>query len=145
MDKRMRLFIQEQKNLTFCTSVNEQPYCANCFYAYLPEEKTLVFKSSEKTQHIQNGLVNGHVAGTILPDIGKTGEVRGAQFSGLFEAAAGDLLPAAKRCYYAKHPVALMMKGELWIIKLSYVKLTDNSFGFGNKLIWEKTAEQISR
>lgn len=138
MDKRMSSFIQEQKNLTFCTAVNNEPYCANCFYAFISEENVLVFKSSDTTQHILNALANNSVAGTIVPDLRKVGEIKGVQFAGEFSAASGDMLARAKTSYYTKNPMALVMKGELWCIRLTSVKFTDNTLGFGSKLSWER-------
>ena len=138
MDKRMSTFIQEQKNLTLCTAVNNEPYCASCFYAFISEENMLVFKSSGTTQHILNALANNLVAGTIVPDVRKVGEIIGAQFSGQFAAASGDILNRAKKVYYGKNPMALVIKGELWTIRLTNVKLTDNTLGFGSKLSWER-------
>jgi len=137
MDKRMTSFIKDQKSLCLCTAVNDEPYCANCFYAFLEEDNILVFKSSEKTRHILNALVNNRIAGTIVQDLNKIGEITGIQFTGQFAPAVGDILSKAKMAYYTKNPMALVMKGELWIISLKYVKLTDNKLGFGNKLVWE--------
>jgi uncharacterized protein YhbP (UPF0306 family) len=138
MDPKISAFIQEQKNMSICTSVHDEPWCACCFYVFLPEEKILVFKSSDKTRHILNALENNKVAGTILADIKGIGEIRGVQFTGLFSSAEDNLLKQARKTYYAKNPVALIMKGDLWAVKLSTVKFTDNSAGFANKLTWAR-------
>lgn len=138
MDKRMKSFIKEQRNLTLCTSVNNIPSCANCFYAYMSEGDFLVFKSNKKTKHIANALINYNIAGTIIPDISKIGNIKGIQFTGMLIVPTGDLLDKAKKTYYARHPFALPMAGEIWMTELISVKMTDNTLGFGNKLIWEK-------
>lgn len=138
MDKKIQSFMEGQKNLTFCTAVDNNPYCASCFYAYLPEGNFIVFKSNEKSTHICNALINDNVAGTIIPDLDKTGTIRGIQFVGKFIVPTGDLLEQAKKIYYSKYPFAVVVPGDFWTIELVSIKMTDNTLGFGKKLAWEK-------
>jgi uncharacterized protein len=139
MDKKIQLFLQEQKNLTICTSVDDNPYCASCFYAYCPEDDLLIFKSGRETKHILNALINNKVAGTVIPDIHKIATIRGIQFTGRFYAPKGELLERVKSIYYKRHPLALATPGELWVTELVSLKMIDNTLGFGKKLVWEKT------
>ena len=138
MDKKIESFINEQKNLTLCTTIDNNPYCANCFYVYSGEDNFLVFKSDRTTKHIANALINDNVAGTIIPDISKIGTIKGIQFTGKFIAPADKLLEKAKSIYYNRFPFALPMTGEIWVIELISVKMTDSTLGFGKKLTWEK-------
>ena len=139
MDKKIQSFIESQKNITFCTSVNNKPYCASCFYAFMVEGNFIVFKSDEKSIHISNALINDKVAGTIIPDLDKTGTIKGIQFTGNFIVPTGDLLELAKKKYYSKFPFAKIVGGDIWAIELVSIKMTDNTLGFGKKLTWEKT------
>ncbi len=138
MDKKIQSFMESQKNLTFCTVSDNVPYCASCFYAYMSENNFIVFKSDKKTKHIVNALVNDNVAGTITPDIDKTGTIKGIQFTGKFNSPEGDFLEQAKKIYYGKFPFGRVVPGDLWIIELLSIKMTDNTLGFGKKLAWEK-------
>ncbi len=137
MDAQIENFIGSQKNMTLCTSINNTPECANCFYTFMPDGDYLIFKSKKTTGHVSHALVNNKVAGTILPDISKIGSIKGIQFSGVFLEPQEDLLEKAKKIYYSKFPLALGISGELWLIKLTYTKMTDNTLGFGKKLLWE--------
>ena len=137
MDAQIENFIGSQKNMTLCTSINNTPECANCFYTFMPDGDYLIFKSKKTTGHVSHALVNNKVAGTILPDISKIGSIKGIQISGVFLEPQEDLLEKAKKIYYSKFPLALGISGELWLIKLTYTKMTDNTLGFGKKLIWE--------
>ncbi len=139
MDKRIETFIEKQKNLTLCTCENNVPYCANCFYAFMSDEKMLIFKSGSATKHISQALKNNTVAGTILPDLDKTGTIKGIQFSGNFSAPANNLLDKARKAYYKKFPFAIAIAGEIWVIELVTIKMTDNTLGIGKKLTWERT------
>ena len=141
MDKKIESFIEEQKNLTFCTAVDNVPNCANCFYAYIRESQFLIFKSNRKTKHIANALINNNVAGTIIPDISKIGIIKGIQFEGKFIIPKDRLLEKAKKVYYVKYPFALPVPGEIWMIELIFVKMTDNTLGFGGKLEWAVQVE----
>ncbi|MBX7202178.1 MAG: pyridoxamine 5'-phosphate oxidase family protein [Bacteroidia bacterium] len=142
MDQRISSFIKAQKNLTFCTSEENIPYCSNCFYAFVEQWQCLVFKSNQSTRHIQHALKNPHVAGTILPDLGKIGSIQGIQFTGKFCAVSGKKVDVAKKAYYSRHPMALTMRGDLWVISLMEIKMTDNTFGFGGKVHWQRTNEE---
>ncbi|MES2285634.1 MAG: pyridoxamine 5'-phosphate oxidase family protein [Bacteroidota bacterium] len=137
MDEKIQSFMDNQKNLTFCTAADNTPHCASCFYSYISEGDLIVFKSDKNTKHIINALSNDKVAGTIMPDVGKVGTIRGIQFSGKFKIPKDDLLVQAKKKYYGKYPFALAMAGDLWVIELQFVKMTDNTLGFGKKIIWE--------
>ncbi len=141
MDKKIQSFIESEKNLTFCTAVDNTPQCASCFYAYITEGDFIVFKSDPKTKHISNALINEKVAGTIIPDLDKTGTIKGIQFVGKFIAPQGDLLEEAKKKYYLKFPFSLVMPGDLWVIELISIKMTDNTLGFGKKLDWAKAVK----
>jgi uncharacterized protein YhbP (UPF0306 family) len=33
----------------------------------------------------------------------------------------------------------MLMDTHLWVVKLTYIKMTDNRLGFGKKLIWENS------
>ena len=139
MDKKIQSFIESQKNMTFCTALDNVPYCASCFYAYTSEGNYIVFKSDEKSKHIINALSNNKIAGTIIPDLDKIGTIRGIQFTGKFIVPTGDLLDLAKKKYYSKFPFAVVVDGDMWALELTSIKMTDNTLGFGKKLNWEKT------
>lgn len=144
MDKTIEQFLDAEKNLTFCTSVENIPHCVNCFYTFIADGNLLVFKSDSKTRHIENARLNNRIAGTIVPNIHKVGKIKGVQFTGKFFQPEGDILKTARKKYYLKHPIALTLPGELWAIELLTVKMIDNTLGFGKKVLWEKTVSEKS-
>ena len=89
----------------------------------------------------QKTLINNNVAGSILVDKTEIGKIKGIQFNGTFLSPKDALLKDAQKAYYFKYPYAAAMKGDLWVIELTSVKFTDNTLGFGKKLIWEKIIE----
>ena len=144
MDKKIQTFISSQKNLTFCTVIDNIPHCANCFYALIEEDNIIVFKSDSNTKHIINALQNDNIAGTILPDISKTGMIKGIQFTGIFINPKNELLKKAKNNYYKKYPFSKVVPGDFWALELLSIKMTDNTLSFGKKLIWENPSPKAS-
>ena len=137
-NKKIWPFVSKQTVLNFATSAKDIPWCASCFYAFDEENKYLIFKTDNQSRHMQEALKQGFVAGTVLPDKLKTGIVKGIQFQGKMIVEDKKSLKQAKKVYYRKFPYAKVMAGDIAVIKLTLVKLTDNKLGFGKRLIWER-------
>ncbi|HWR33915.1 MAG TPA: pyridoxamine 5'-phosphate oxidase family protein [Chitinophagaceae bacterium] len=141
MKDKIDKYIGKQTCATICC-VDEQgwPYCFNCFFSYDSSKSLLFYKSSPDTQHQLCLSKNPSVAGTILPDRLNLLQVKGVQFTGIVLPVNHPLAENASVDYYKKHPVALAIKGEIWVIQINSIKFTDNSLGFGKKLIWDRPA-----
>ncbi len=138
VDSRVIKFFRKHHVLTIATSVNNEPWCASCFYVYLEKENTLVFTTDPGTRHGKEFLKNQLVAGSVVLETMVTGKIRGIQFQGTVTEPDGDPATKVKSAYLKKFPVAMLMDTHLWILKLTYIKYTDNRLGFGKKLIWAK-------
>jgi uncharacterized protein YhbP (UPF0306 family) len=140
IDRRIIRFFRKHHVLTVATTVDNEPWCANCFYVYIEEENSLVFTTDMDTRHGQEFLKNPLVAGSVVLETMVTGKIRGIQFQGLVSEPAGDLLARAKSRYLKRFPIATLMDTHLWIVKLTHIKMTDNRLGFGKKIIWTHDA-----
>lgn len=136
IDSRVVKFFRKHHVLTIATTMKNEPWCANCFYVYLEEENALVFTTDGDTRHGKEFIENPLVAGSVVLETMVIGKIRGIQFQGTVSEPEGDLLARAKSGYLKRFPVAALMDTRLWIVKLTHVKMTDNRFGFGKKLIW---------
>ncbi|MBX2960755.1 MAG: pyridoxamine 5'-phosphate oxidase family protein [Flavobacteriales bacterium] len=138
MDKKILSYIQKNKVLTIATCVDNQPYCAICFYVFDIENKVLIFLSDNVTRHISEALKNKQVAGTITTKVTTVAKIQGIQFTGEF--INPDKLQANifYDKYYEKFPFAKAKPSPIWGIKLTSIKMTDNTLGFGKKLLWEE-------
>jgi len=136
VDRKIVSFFRKHHVLTIATSVNNEPWCANCFYVYLEDENALVFTTDINTRHGQEFLKNNVVAGSVVLETMVIGKIRGIQFQGMVSEPEGELIPKARTAYLKRFPVAILMDTRLWIVKLSYIKMTDNRLGFGKKLIF---------
>ena len=135
IDHRIIRFFRKHHVLIIATTVDNEPWCANCFYVYI-EENSLVFTTDKDTRHGQEFLKNPLVAGSVVLETMVVGKIRGIQFQGVVSEPDGDLLKKAKKGYLKRFPVAALMDTHLWIVKLTHIKMTDNRFGFGKKVIW---------
>lgn len=136
VDQKIIKFFKKHHVLTIATTVNDEPWCANCFYVYLEEENALVFTSGTDTRHGQEFLKNARVAGSVVLETLVIGMIRGIQFQGIVTLAEGEILSRAKSAYLKRFPVAALMETHLWVVSLTNIKMTDNRLGFGKKLIW---------
>jgi len=137
-DNKITEFIKKHHVLTLATSLNNQPWCANCFYAYLEEENTLVFTSNEQTRHIHEGMKNRSIAGSIVLETEIIGKIQGIQFEGQLVRSQEKDAGTFKKCYLKRFPYAIITGTPIWGIELNHIKFTDNRLGFGKKLIWKK-------
>lgn len=136
IDRKIVKFFKKHHVLTVATSVYNVPWCANCFYAYIEEENALVFTTEDDTRHGREFILNPVVSGSVVLETMVTGKIRGIQFSGTASKPSGSMFEIARKNYLRRFPVARFMDIHLWIVRLNYIKMTDNRLGFGKKLIW---------
>lgn len=102
----------------------------------MESENALVFTTDVDTRHGREFGLNSLVAGTIALETRIPGKIRGVQFQGRVSVAGGERLKRARRSYLKRFPYAVAMDIYLWIIDITFLKLTDNRLGFGKKLLW---------
>ena len=129
-------FIRRHHVLTLATvSADGMPYCSNAFYAYDSVRNVLIFTSDDATRHVAEMRDRADVAVSIVLETRIVGRIRGVQICG--RAVEGD--DADRRVYLKRFPYAAAMGATtLWRIEPVFMKLTDNTLGFGKKLIWER-------
>ena len=138
-DKIIIEFLKKHHVLTLATSVDNQPWCCNCFYAFLKEEMVLVFTSDEKTKHIQNSLQNCKVAGSVVLETSVVGKIQGIQLTGTLNESQGELATKVQLTYLKRFPFAVLSNTKLWVFSIETAKMTDNRLGFGKKILWHRS------
>ena len=134
MDERFIKFIKKHHVLTLATVNGEgMPYVANCFYAFDTKRNLFVFTSDLATRHGAEMAANSSVALSIVLETRIVGRVQGLQATG--RSLRGD--DEARRCYIKRFPYAAAADLELWMVEPTMMKLTDNTLGFGKKLVWQ--------
>ncbi len=137
IDEKIIRFLRKHHVLTISTSVDNEPWCANCFYVYLEDENALVFTSDPETRHAQEFLKNKLVAGSVVLETPVVGKIRGIQFQGIVSEPEGELAEKVNNAYLKRFPVAMLMETRLWVVHLNLIKMTDNRLGFGRKILWK--------
>jgi uncharacterized protein YhbP (UPF0306 family) len=138
VDKIIIEFLKKHHVLTLATSVNNEPWCANCFYSFIKDDMVLVFTSDSKTKHIQDISQNATVAGSIVLETSVVGKIQGIQFTAIVTESTKDLTSKAHISYLKRFPFAVLANTSLWSVTLQSVKMTDNRLGFGKKLYWKR-------
>jgi uncharacterized protein YhbP (UPF0306 family) len=129
-------FIKEHHVLTMASCKDGIPWCANCFYVWLNDEQAFVFTSDLDTRHIKDTIEKPIVAGSVLLETRTVGKIRGLQFQATMEKAEDNLYKVCRKSYIKKYPYAVLAKTELWLLRVSHFKMTDNRLGFGKKQYW---------
>jgi uncharacterized protein YhbP (UPF0306 family) len=137
IQNNIREYLNSNKISTVCFVDKEgNPYCINCFYAFDETNNLLIFKSSLGTTHHEFIKPAGCVSGTILPNKIDFLKIKGVQFlAKLLSTKEVDELKLSFK-YIKQHPMSIAIGGYIWAARLEFVKLTDNTLGFGNKITW---------
>ena len=61
--QQIERFVRQHRVLTLATCVAEEPWCAHCFYVYMPEHQSFFFASDSTPNHIEHACPNQYVAG----------------------------------------------------------------------------------
>ncbi len=138
MDERIVRFLKKHHVLTLATAADGGAYCAHVFYAWLEAERAFVFTSSLETKHAQDALAHPEVAGSVVLETRVVANVQGAQLLGRMYRPEGEALKKAKARYLKRFPYAVVADLDLWLFEVTWVKFTDNTLGFGKKLLWER-------
>ena len=138
MEQNIIDFIESNRVAGICfLNEKNEPHCISCFYVFDKENKILIIKSTQGTEHSALTGKKSQVAGTITPEQFDPLKIKGIQFKGeIIETEKLNAFDLSKQ-YYLKYPFAMVMPGYLWAVKLNSVKFTDNTAGFGNKTIWK--------
>ena len=138
LNPRISEFLHKHHVLTLATCAENLPWCANCFYVWLEESASFVFTSDDNTKHIQDLKEGNLVAGSVVLETEAIGKIRGIQFTGKLFKPEEETAKISKKAYLKRFPYAVLMKTNIWVLEVDYIKMTDNRLGFGKKLIWER-------
>ncbi|MDD2567745.1 MAG: pyridoxamine 5'-phosphate oxidase family protein [Thiovulaceae bacterium] len=134
--ERIEKFLQKHHVLTLATCAEGEVSACSLFYAYDATCQRFIVASADETTHIRHILQNPRVAGNIPLETKIVGKIQGVQFRGLFAHAKEE----ARTIYFKRFPYALAMQPKLWEIKVDFFKMSDNTLGFGEKVIWQETS-----
>lgn len=160
LPKPVREFLRSHTTMTLCTVGKEgTPAGAPLFYAVL-DDGALIFVSEETTEHVQNVLSRPRVALTIYQDGQRWTEIRGMQARGRAAPLPRERWEEAWETYSTRFPfLQLSGQGEgeavslaqaltrarWYVVHLDWIRLIDNTRGFGWKAEWQREGEEWKR
>jgi uncharacterized protein YhbP (UPF0306 family) len=130
--EKVHTFIAKHHVLSFATCHNNIPAVCSLFYAYDKDTYSFIFASDSHTHHIQNSNENPHVAANIHLETKEVGKIQGLQIQGRFSQ---HVTFSQKALYFKTFPSAIAMLPTLYVLQATYFKFTDNTLGFGKKII----------
>ncbi|SVB94749.1 uncharacterized protein METZ01_LOCUS247603 [marine metagenome] len=133
----LQKFILEHNTMTLATVGNKVASAAAVFYAPIKNNTSLIFVSSPESEHILNCKMEPHCAVTIQDDGLRWEIIKGAQLK-------GEVYVADKKYwmnYFEKYPYIksdetlskALEKVKLYEFKIKWIRMIDNSKGFGNR------------
>lgn len=137
LPQRMVDFLGEHHLLTLAVADGEDLWCSHAFYVYLKEENSFLIISESKTRHIQIAGRSPIVSGGVALETKKVGEIRGIQFRATIEQCNSSIFSRYKLLYIKSFPYAVFKSGDLWLLRITEAKFTDNRLGFGKKMIFK--------
>ena len=105
---------------------------------YNEKNNSLVFSSEIKTKHATDFIENPNVAATIALETKDVDKIEGVQILGKITQPKAEKISRAKKRYLKEFAYAEERELYLWEMKLTFIKMTHNKFGFGKKIIWKK-------
>lgn len=131
-------------DLSLCAQ--DGPWSFSCFYAYVPDSVSIIYKSQPESFHSGQLQLNSGISGSIRNSTREIDKIRGIQFSGTamkinpaFGRKTDDIdIKQHVRAYESRFPFASEFPGDYWIVLILKMKFTDNTIRFGYKSVWEK-------
>lgn len=133
MHKQINKFLQSQHLASICVLHENLPYAFSAFYTYDNDTKSIIFASDAKTTHTQAFLLMPKVSATIASNTLKIAKIQGVQILGTISQAN----QVQMKHYYEAFVFSKTLNPTLWACKIEWIKYTDNTLGFGKKIIWE--------
>jgi len=129
-------WLAKQHVVTWCVANRGELWCANAFYIYDPQKVAFYLLSEDHTRHSQMTGLQANIAGTVNGQPKTVALIRGVQFTGEIRRLEESESVGPRAQYNRRFPVARMLSAPMWEIRLTEIKFTDNTLGFGKKLHW---------
>lgn len=124
--------------VSLAASAENSVWAASVFYAFDVPGQRLLFVTSPTTTHGRLMLINPTVAATISTQGKDITKLRGIQLRGTSALLTGAEADCGRKLLAATSPVPIPVDVALWALAPTYIKMVDNSMGFGHKEEWHQ-------
>ncbi len=128
-------YLDDHHVLTLAAAHDGDLWCASCFYVFSEEQRSFFIMTEDSTRHAKLMLAQPRISGTVADQTANVAKIRGFQFSATSRQLEGAERSAAKGLYCRRFPIALAARAPIWRLQIDYGKFTDNTLGFGTKII----------
>ncbi|UIV47193.1 YhbP family protein [Escherichia coli] len=128
-------WLAKQHVVTWCVQQEGELWCANAFYLFDAQKVAFYILTEEKTRSADERAAGGSCRNGKR-SAENVALIRGVQFKGEIRRLEGEESDLARKAYNRRFPVARMLSAPVWEIRLDEIKFTDNTLGFGKKMIW---------
>lgn len=132
-------FIQQNHVVSLACSHQEEIWAASCFYVFDSKHNRLIVLTKQSTQHGKMMLANPHIAGTIAAQPDNIQDIEGIQFTAIAQRLTDSKAEQARLLYTARHPIAKLIPSDVWEIRFTRIKHTENRLTFAQKTEWQAT------
>ncbi|QIM65457.1 pyridoxamine 5'-phosphate oxidase family protein [Frederiksenia canicola] len=132
-------FIQQNHVVSLACSHQEEIWAASCFYVFDSKHDRLIVLTKQSTQHGKMMLANPHIAGTIAAQPDNIQNIEGIQFTAIAQRLTDSKAEQARLLYTARHPIAKLIPSDVWEIRFTRIKHTENRLAFAQKTEWQAT------
>lgn len=129
-------WLGKQHVVSWSVARDGELWAACAFYLYDSEKVAFYILSDESTRHARMSGRRAPIAGTVNGQPKSVALIRGVQFRGEIRLLEGDEAAAVRERYNRRFPMARMLSAPAWELRVDEMKFTDNTLGFGKKLLW---------
>ncbi|MBJ7222406.1 MULTISPECIES: YhbP family protein [unclassified Brenneria] len=137
-------YLKKLHVLTLCVSDNSDLWCASCFYTYDEQQVAFYLMTEPHTRHGELMRRQPQVAGTVSGQPKSVMRIKGVQFRAQADRLQGEDEQQARARYNARFPIARAAKTPIWRLRITELKMTDNTLGFGKKRHWQRTDHDVA-
>lgn len=134
-------WLAKQHVVSWCVAKEDELWCATAFYLYDPQRVAFYLLSEEHTRHAKMSGTRARIAGTVNGQPKTVALIRGVQFRGEIRRLEEEESAEQRARYNRRFPVARALSAPMWEIRLSEIKFTDNTLGFGKKFHWIRDSD----
>lgn len=134
-------WLAKQHVVSWCVAKEDELWCATAFYLYDPQRVAFYLLSEEHTRHAKMSGTCARIAGTVNGQPKTVALIRGVQFKGEIRRLEEEESAEQRARYNRRFPVARALSAPMWEIRLSEIKFTDNTLGFGKKFHWIRDSD----
>lgn len=131
-------FLNRHTVLSLAVAADGEVWAASVFYCVDADRCRLLYYTNDNTAHARLALRSDAVAATIAAQQRRVESISGLQLRGRTTRLACAEADRAREIFAERFPEIAVADAPIWELTPDYLKLVDNSRGFGHKQEWRR-------